>query len=176
MLFRSMLHVDYDTLELANKLKKKLNYDSSAFYSTLFTEENIKNGKVDPTFAYDNVINYDKLFEIQKEYSWLNRLAKKLSVPCLNRSWAGGSIQSFQYYHMQDRFSGEITDNDLIIVGMTSLSRWFYLSEGGQEKHALFGFFTHQWETKNLYDSMVSTFGSNMPFQVWNTKIGRAHV
>ena len=167
------LHTDYNTVKKINVLKKKFNYDSSSLYRFLFSKENINSGKLNSRYVshdvtIDYAINYDMLFADQKEYSWLKRLAEYYSVPCVNRSWSGGSIQSFQYFYLEDKLAGNLRENDLIIIGLTSLARWFYLDDNGGVKHPLFGFLSDSWPNKTVYETMLNTFGSNMPFQVWN--------
>jgi hypothetical protein len=66
---------------------------------------------------------------VQSQLSWAAQVAKRLDVDFLNKGLSGGSMQSIVYLIERDFADGVISENDLILVGATSMDRWMYFSE-----------------------------------------------
>lgn len=164
-----LINTEYSDLQKINKLKRKFKYDGSAIYQYLTSKKYVETGKVDEKYIWEpETLNYPFLFEEQKRNSWLQRLSDRFQVPCVNNAWSGGSLQSMQYFHEENVLDGKINDTDLIIVGLTSLVRWFYLDKTGSPLHPLFGYDSHNWGKNGLYAAFALEFSDNHSFLVYN--------
>ena len=92
--------------------------------------------------------------KVEHELAWPNKLAKHFEVPCLNRSRSGSSLQYSQYSIDKDISDGVITDKDLIIVGITSPHRWFYLNENGEPQRPIMGYHWN-WPSESFHKEFV---------------------
>lgn len=93
--------------------------------------DKIKRSYTNPKDFYAKypVAGRDDVIEAQQKLSWAGKVAEKFGVPLFNRALPGSSMQSMIYSIEKDRFDGHITDNDLIIVGATSMDRWMYFTK-----------------------------------------------
>ena len=164
-----LINSDYSDLQKVNELKRKFKYDGSAIYNYLSSKKYCDAGKVDEKYIWEpGTVNYPFLFEEQKTKSWLQKLSDRFNVPCVNNAWSGGSLQSMQYFHEVDVLDGKIQETDLIVVGLTSIVRWFYLDNSGNPMHPLFGYNSHQWGENGLYETFALNFSDNHAFLVHN--------
>ena len=164
-----LINTEYSDLSKINELKRKFKYDGSAIYQYLASKKYVESGKVDEKYIWEpGTVNYPFLFSEQKKNSWLQRLSDRFQVPCLNNAWSGGSLQSMQYFHEENLLEGKINDTDLIVVGLTSLVRWFYLDKTCKPMHPLFGYDSHNWGENGLYGSFALEFSDNHTFLVHN--------
>jgi hypothetical protein len=92
--------------------------------------------------------------KVEHSFAWPNKLAKHFEVPCLNRARSGSSLQYSQYLIDKDISDGVITDNDLIIVGITSPNRWFYLDEKGEPQRPIMGYHWN-WPSESFHKEFV---------------------
>lgn len=163
------INSDFQDREVLNALKEKFKHNGSELYKFLTSKKFVTAGKVDESIIWQaGAINYDLLFDRQKENSWVKKLAELFDVPCYNRAWSGGSMQSMQYFHEEDVLNGQIKDTDLIVVGMTSFVRWFFLDKKGHVQHPLFGYLNHNWVKDEFYNQFMDVFGQNHPFIIHN--------
>jgi len=164
-----LINTEYSDLQKINNLKRKFKYDGSAIYQYLTSKNYVESGKVDKKYIWEpESLNYTFLFEEQKKNSWIQRLSDRFQVPCVNNAWSGGSLQSMQYFHEVDVLDGKIQETDLIVVGLTSFVRWFYLDNSGNPMHPLFGYDSHNWGKNGLYEAFALEFADNHVFLVHN--------
>lgn len=71
--------------------------------------------------------------KLGKELTWVRWLSDKYSIPYSNRAHAGGSLPQMVFRIERDYRTGLIKDDDLVLVGVTSMYRWFQFSEDGKE-------------------------------------------
>jgi hypothetical protein len=76
-----------------------------------------------------------------KTLSWVRWVADHFGVPYSNRAIGGGSIQQMVYRIERDYHNGLIDDDDLVIVGVTSMFRWFQFDYTGHEMSWVFSFY-----------------------------------
>lgn len=93
-----------------------------------------------------------KAAKIGKDLSWVRWLSEKYSVPYSNRAVAGGSIQQMVFRIERDFRTGLIDDDDLVLVGITSMYRWFQFHEIGKEMTWVFG---HPIKTTSKFNSIL---------------------
>jgi hypothetical protein len=97
--------------------------------------------------------------EAQSHLSWAAQVAKRLDVKFLNKGLSGGSMQSIVYLIERDFADGVISDNDLILVGATSMDRWMYFSkeERGGWPHAAIPIIGYPglWPTEKFHNDFV---------------------
>lgn len=71
-------------------------------------------------------LGYAEVKEAQAKVSWAGQIAQRFGVPIINRGLPGSSMQGIVYSIEQDLTDGVIGDNDLILIGATSMDRWFH--------------------------------------------------
>lgn len=71
--------------------------------------------------------------------SWPNFISKHFNVPLANRAVAGTGLSHSTYRILHDLHNSVIEDDDLVIVGITSPTRWFQFTERGTEAWGVFG-------------------------------------
>ena len=92
----------------------------------------LKRSGISRNDLYGNL--YSECIRIGKNLSWVRWLADRYNVPYSNRAHPGGSIQQMVYRIERDYYNGLTNDDDLVIVGLTSLYRWFQFDDTGQER------------------------------------------
>ena len=75
----------------------------------------------------------DEVLEINKTLAWPRWFADYYGVPYSNRARPGGSIQQMLYRLERDLANNLIDPDDLVIIGLTSMYRWFQFDEKGNE-------------------------------------------
>ena len=89
-----------------------------------------------------------------KTLAWPSQLAKKVNIPCSNRAVNGSNISNVMFRIQKDMHEGSIKENDLILVGITSPNRFFYLTENVNEVNQVFNF-RETWGDPKLYDALM---------------------
>lgn len=74
-------------------------------------------------------LGVQEVIDAQNKLSWAGQVAQRLGVPILNKGVAGSSMQGMIYAIERDMATGDITENDLILVGATSMERWMYFDK-----------------------------------------------
>lgn len=149
---------DVDAVDAA---KRKFHSANDDFFKKYF-EDAAKQGKISPEWINSNGdFDYHKLFSQQANYTFVNKLAEKFGVPCLNKGWGGASVNSVPYSIEYDIANDVITEKDLIVIGITSPNRAFYLNGRGEGKHLLYGWMNNQWPSKEIHDAFVLHFSND---------------
>lgn len=92
--------------------------------------------------------------------SWPNYIAEKMNVPCINRAHFGTSVNEFIFNIERDLACGNITDTDLILVGMTTPVRFSWVSKNGTIITKFIG--DSRWENfKDLNDALLDTWATD---------------
>ena len=93
--------------------------------------DKIKRTFKNPTEFYQKypMTGLSEAVEVQNKKSWAGKVAEKFGVPIFNRGLPGSSMQGIIYSIEKDRYEGHITDNDLILIGATSMDRWMYFEK-----------------------------------------------
>lgn len=94
-----------------------------------------------------------------KEAAWPRWLADKFGVPWVNRALGGSGIEYAIYCYEEDLAKGEITDNDLILFGLTTPHRWFWLDETGRPKKPLLTYIA-DWPSRRFHEEYLATVGN----------------
>lgn len=81
---------------------------------------------------------YPKIFEVGKTLTWARWVSDHYNVPYSNRAVNGGSLQQMAYRIERDYYNGVTNEDDLVMVGLTSMFRWFQFSEHGNEMSWVF--------------------------------------
>jgi hypothetical protein len=76
---------------------------------------------------YPHLVNGATL-EKCKALGWPAQVAKRFGVPIVNKAIPGNSMQGMVYNIEQDLFEGNISENDLVLIGATSMDRFLHFS------------------------------------------------
>lgn len=131
------LDMDLDAVNQAKLINNGM--DIAQFYKNYVRQEDIAAGLVNPLYLTDNAFDWKKLREYEKKNSWFNFLVKNFEGIHRNMSLPGGSFCDMQYKHMQDVTNNAINDEDLIIVGLTSSERVWYINNNREQCNAILG-------------------------------------
>jgi hypothetical protein len=91
---------------------------------------------------------------LQKNLSWAKHLSNNFRVDFLNRGFGGNSMMNIVYNIETDLKSGELTDTDFIVVGITVPDRWMFFKDNGDPERVLFTR-TNFWPTKEFQEDFV---------------------
>lgn len=101
--------------------------------------------------TYLNSTKYIELDTIARTKSWAAKLANKMELPFINHSVVGNSFQGILWDIETDLSNNLITEQDLLIVGITSVERFLYFPNG---KDTICIGYNYQWETE-FYNKFV---------------------
>lgn len=108
-------------------------------------------------------IDHHLVKELQKENSYVNKLAELYNVSCFNRAISGSSVSYSIFQILSDISAGLVNpDNDLIFVGITSKGRfWSFdsIDEYNPVKHFLIGHPSHNWQSDDFHNKYVLQLG-----------------
>jgi hypothetical protein len=90
-----------------------------------------------------------------KKLAWPAWLCQNLNVECINRAIAGGNNQSSIYLLEEDLSNGNILKTDLIIIGHTENSRYFWIDQTGDPKYGCIGGAKSRWPSEKFHDEFV---------------------
>lgn len=93
--------------------------------------------------------------DVSKTLSWVRWLADRYNVAYSNRAVGGGSIQQMVFRLERDLRLGHINDDDLVLVGLTSMYRWFQFDREG---HELSWVFAYTKDAHDLNDKLVEYY------------------
>ena len=96
-----------------------------------------------------------------KTLAWPSQLAKKVNLPCSNRAANGSNLSNVIFKIQKDMRDGSLKETDLIIVGITSPNRFFYLSEKASEINQVFNF-RETWVDPKLYDALIVDYANDV--------------
>ena len=94
-----------------------------------------------------------------KEVAWPRWLADKFGVPWVNRALGGAGIEHAIYCYEEDLALGKINDTDLILFGLTTPHRWFWLNEKGVVRKPLLSY-DADWPSKRFHEEYVAVVGN----------------
>jgi|688.fasta_scaffold00615_23 hypothetical protein len=97
--------------------------------------------------------------------SWGGQLASKLNKNFENRSKGGTGIDEHLFRIIKDYHNGNITNNDLVILGLTKPDRTFVFDETGNIKTKLF--LEWHWPTRDIRNWCVENI-FNDSYMIWN--------
>lgn len=81
---------------------------------------------------YPHLVN-GKTLEKCKALGWPAQVAKRFGVPIVNKAIPGNSMQGMIYNIEQDLFEGNISENDLVLIGATSMDRFLHFSDRAKD-------------------------------------------
>ena len=110
-------------------------------------------------FHEDGRWDWSEQIRRTKEVAWPRWLADKFDVPWINRGLGGAGIEYAIYCYEEDLATGKIGDKDLVLFGLTSPNRWFWISEGGLVKKPLLSF-NADWPSPKFHQEYVATVGN----------------
>ena len=156
------LYCHFGTRRELDEFKKKHEHYGS------FNEEidKICKGNYPEKFTWNgNKINVDHhlVKKLQKENSYVNKLAELYNVSCFNRAVPGSSVSYSIFQILSDISAGLVNpDNDLIFVGITTKGRFWSFDptdEYNQIKHFLVGHPSHNWQSYDFHNKYVLQLG-----------------
>jgi len=83
--------------------------------------------------------------------SWPNYVAQYFHIPLVNRAAPGASLSFMVSRILTDLHNSDITDDDLILVGLPAPARWFQYKDDGTSVYGVFG---HPWINSKRFDPM----------------------
>lgn len=100
---------------------------------------------------------YDpEIIKLGKTLSWVRWLSDRYGVDYSNRAQGGGSLPQMVFRIERDLRIGNIREDDLVLVGLTSMYRWFQFDNKGNE---------HSWvlsysldKTAKFNDALVNYY------------------
>lgn len=152
-------HVFIDRLSERDMELTKLNSGgvwSADWYSEYLTPKYCS----DKTMFVDNSWNFAEQVRRTREVSWVRWLADKFGVPYLNRAIGGAGIEYNIYCYEQDLSAGIIKKTDLVLFGLTTPHRWFWLDDNGNPKHPLLGH-SYNWPSEKFYKEYLIYVGND---------------
>jgi hypothetical protein len=103
---------DDDFIENANELKKKM-------------------GLMDFNNKYAHMLAQPELVATQQSRAWPALLSKRIKADCINRAAGGTSLENTLMRIRQDLTNKELKKDDLVVVGITTMSRWQTINNKG---------------------------------------------
>ena len=100
-----------------------------------------------------------------KTLTWARWVADQYNVPYSNRAKGGGSLQQMVYRMERDYHNGITHEDDLVIVGLTSMYRWFQFSNKGHEMSWVFS--SEMCGMPQLNESLVEHYVTSQNI-IWN--------
>jgi len=97
----------------------------------------------------------EKVDMIGRQIAWPKYIAKHYNVELDNRAIVGGSIQSTVYQIEHDLINNKINDNDLILVGITDTSKFFWIDDNNISHHANMGGIDTRWPSKTFHKEFI---------------------
>jgi hypothetical protein len=105
----------------------------------IIKKNNLKyNGDLLDFLKIDNITR-DKIRESNAKLSWPNYIGEYFGIDTVNRAIGGSSLKSVLYYISKDYYYKKILPTDLVLVGVTSPTRWFQFAENGHHIHGIVG-------------------------------------
>jgi hypothetical protein len=109
----------------------------------------------------------NKILQEQKNHSYAAYIAKNLNLTLVNNGVSAASNDYMIYEYQKDVAAGRITNRDLVLFGLTSPSRWFYIDNDGIPRRPIAGFANTDWGSLKLYKQFMSSCSndSNILYQ-----------
>ena len=98
----------------------------------------------------------------EKKHSYAAHIANNLDLQLVNNGIVGASNDYMIYCYERDRATGKLFDTDLILFGLTSNSRWFFIDNDGNPCRPMLGYphpYT-EWRSAKLYKHFINTCGN----------------
>jgi len=95
-------------------------------------------------------MTHKQLLAKNASVSWPNYVAQNFNVPLVNKAMPGTSLSHATYNILNDLHYNAIEEDDLVLVGITSPSRWFQFTDKGEEFGGVFGFLGKDEYVKQL--------------------------
>ena len=108
---------------------------------------------------------HHECIRVGKTLTWARWVADHYNVPYSNRAQGGGSLQQMVYRMERDYYNGVTHEDDLVIVGLTSMFRWFQFSNKGQEMSWVFS--SEMCGMPQLNESLVEYYVTPQNI-IWN--------
>lgn len=101
----------------------------------------------------------DKIEITNRQASWAGQLAKKLNKPFLNRAKGGSGIDEILFNIVSDRTSNAISDNDLVVVGLTYPERIIHITD--DQIISLHLGHPHRWPSVDTHKAGIELWNSS---------------
>lgn len=99
----------------------------------------------------------EKINHEESRLAWPRWLSDRLNIDYINRANPGSNSQSFIFHLEKDLSSGFIKSDDLIIVGHSEYSRWFYIDNDSRPRHCCpGGSLKQRWPSATFHDEFVT--------------------
>jgi len=106
-----------------------------------------------------NDVTYESYINEAKQYAWPRHLADKFAIPWDNRARPGYSTSNMIYNIDRDLVNGDITNTDLVIIGITSSERLIRINDAGYDRTLHLGYIdTFPAELAKGYPYFVNWF------------------
>jgi len=103
-------------------------------------------------------------------HAWPAFLSKMFNTDYLNRAKSGASNQFIVYAIERDLANLVIKETDLIVVGVTSFNRWFYLDNSAIPRVPLIGYYSEkEWPSREFYDNYLQYISGANDAYSWSS-------
>lgn len=105
---------------------------------------------------------------LSSKLAWPNYVASKFGIPCVNRAVMGTSVNEAIYNLERDLATGNIEEQDLILVGLTSPTRFSWVMDSGKMATKFIG--DTRWaDNAKFNDLLVGTWATdnNLMWEYW---------
>ncbi len=106
------------------------------------------------------MVSYLKqLTDEDHKHSWPKYIADHFNVEYINRAVPGGNSQSSVYFLEQD-LNSIITEHDLILIGHSEMTRWFWIDHDNKPNHGCMGGSDTRWPSKEFHKDFITYIGN----------------
>lgn len=91
-----------------------------------------------------------------KNLAWPRWIAQHFDLEYINRAVPGGNNQSSIYFLEEDISNNIINNQDLIIIGHTEFTRYFWINNQGEPKYGCINGVKDRWPSKKFHDEYVA--------------------
>jgi|APCry1669189369_1035219.scaffolds.fasta_scaffold10241_2 hypothetical protein len=106
-------------------------------------------------------MSLQEIAKIENDLTWAKILADHYDVNYVNRATYGGNSASMIYYLQKDLSNNFITDNDLILVGHSEISRYFWINRLGKPIVGCVNGTDEHWPSKLFHQE----FSNNLDYR-----------
>jgi len=112
-----------------------------------------------------------EVLKLENNLAWPKYVADHFGVDYMNRAVYGSNTDSNIWFIERDLTSGFLTSNDLILVGITEPTRYFWLDDNGTPMHGCMGGSDERWPSKEFHREFINSTSTPHLMHRWLTDI-----
>lgn len=97
----------------------------------------------------------EEVDKVSRQLAWPKYIAEHYNVELINKAIVGGSVQSVVYQIENDLINNNINDDDLLLVGITDTSKFFWIDDDNNPQHANMGGIDTRWPSKSFHKEFI---------------------